>query len=56
VLSNDVIEQAGRTLADEAAAPAQVFLFGSHARGDAAHDSDLDSWWSSAECSRLRQR
>jgi predicted nucleotidyltransferase len=42
VLSNDLIEQAGRTLADEAAAPAQVFLFGSHARGDATADSDLD--------------
>jgi predicted nucleotidyltransferase len=42
VLSEDVIQQAGRTLADEAAAPAQVFLFGSHARGDATVDSDLD--------------
>jgi predicted nucleotidyltransferase len=42
VLSDDVIERAGRTLADEAGAPAQVFLFGSHARGDAHEDSDLD--------------
>jgi predicted nucleotidyltransferase len=42
VLSDDVIVQAGRTLAEEAAAPARVFLFGSHARGDATGDSDLD--------------
>jgi predicted nucleotidyltransferase len=42
VVSDDVIEQAGRTLAEEAAAPARVFLFGSHARGDATEDSDLD--------------
>ncbi len=42
MLSDTVIAQAGRTLADEAAAPAQVFLFGSHARGDATADSDLD--------------
>lgn len=42
MLSDAVIEQAGRTLAEEAAAPAQVFLFGSHARGDATADSDLD--------------
>ena len=42
VLSDAVIAQAGRTLADNAAAPAQVFLFGSHARGDATDDSDLD--------------
>ncbi|MBS1868442.1 MAG: nucleotidyltransferase domain-containing protein [Actinobacteria bacterium] len=42
MLSGDVIERAGGTLADEAAAPAQVFLFGSHARGDATADSDLD--------------
>jgi uncharacterized protein len=42
VLTNAVIEQAGRTLAAEAGAPAQVFLFGSHARGDATADSDVD--------------
>jgi uncharacterized protein len=42
VLSEDVIAQAGRRLAEQAAAPARVFLFGSHARGDATGDSDLD--------------
>jgi predicted nucleotidyltransferase len=42
VLSETVIKQAGRRLAEEAAAPARVFLFGSHARGDAGSDSDLD--------------
>lgn len=42
VLSDAVIAQAGRTLAQEAGAPAQVFVFGSHARGDATADSDLD--------------
>ena len=42
VLSVDVINRAGRHLAEAAAAPAQVFLFGSHARGDAHEDSDLD--------------
>jgi predicted nucleotidyltransferase len=42
VLDDAMIVQAARTLADEAAAPAQVFLFGSHARGEATVDSDLD--------------
>jgi predicted nucleotidyltransferase len=42
VLTSEVIGQAARRLADVAAAPAQVFLFGSHARGDATQDSDLD--------------
>jgi predicted nucleotidyltransferase len=42
VLSAEVIRQAGRRLADAAAAPTQVFVFGSHARGDAGHGSDLD--------------
>ncbi|HXE45678.1 MAG TPA: nucleotidyltransferase domain-containing protein [Conexibacter sp.] len=42
VLSAEAIERAGRTLANAAAAPARVFLFGSHARGDATSDSDLD--------------
>ena len=42
MLSSAVIEQAGRTLAEQATAPAKVFLFGSHARGDATADSDLD--------------
>ncbi|HST41803.1 MAG TPA: nucleotidyltransferase domain-containing protein [Conexibacter sp.] len=42
MLSEEQIQHAGRVLADAAAAPAQVFLFGSHARGDAGADSDLD--------------
>lgn len=42
VLSAEVIGHAGRVLADAAAAPSQVFLFGSHARGDATDHSDLD--------------
>jgi uncharacterized protein len=42
VLSTDVIDQAGRRLAEVAAAPARVFVFGSHARGDVHDDSDLD--------------
>lgn len=42
MLTADVIDQAGRRLAEVAAAPAQVFLFGSHARGDATADSDVD--------------
>ena len=42
VLSAEAINQAGRRLAEAAAAPAQVFVFGSHARGDAGQDSDLD--------------
>ena len=42
MLTADVIAQAGRRLAEAAAAPAQVFVFGSHARGDVHEDSDLD--------------
>lgn len=42
VLSAEIIEQAGRRLAEVAAAPARVFVFGSHARDDADADSDLD--------------
>lgn len=37
-----VIAEAGRRLASAAGKSAQVILFGSHARGDARHDSDLD--------------
>jgi uncharacterized protein len=42
MLTADVIDSAGRRLADVAATPARVFVFGSHARGDAHEDSDLD--------------
>lgn len=42
VLSDDVIQQAGRALAEEATVPARVFVFGSHARGDVHDDSDID--------------
>jgi predicted nucleotidyltransferase len=38
----DVIELAGQRLAAAARQPARVLLFGSHARGDAGPDSDLD--------------
>lgn len=37
-----VIVEAGRRLASAAGKSAQVILFGSHARGDARQDSDLD--------------
>jgi len=37
-----VIETAGQRLAAAARQPARVLLFGSHARGDATPDSDLD--------------
>jgi predicted nucleotidyltransferase len=41
VIAEDVIDEAGRRLA--AAAPgARVILFGSHARGEAGPDSDVD--------------
>lgn len=36
------IEDAARTLAAAAGSPVRVFLFGSHARGDAREGSDLD--------------
>jgi uncharacterized protein len=42
MVTADLIEVAGRTLASEARHPARVLLFGSHARGDAGPDSDLD--------------
>ena len=37
-----LIAEAGRRLAHAAGESAQVILFGSHARGDARPDSDLD--------------
>lgn len=42
MISGDVVELAGRRLAAAAHAPARVLLFGSHARGDAGPESDLD--------------
>lgn len=37
-----MIARAARALADAAGGPARVILFGSRARGTAAHDSDVD--------------
>ncbi len=42
VAAQEMIDRAGRALADAASAPAKVILFGSHARGDADEGSDLD--------------
>jgi uncharacterized protein len=42
MVSQDVIEVAGQRLAAAANRPVKVVLFGSHARGDAGPDSDLD--------------
>lgn len=42
VLSQDLIDQAGKLLAKAAGAESQVILFGSHARGEAKVDSDVD--------------
>jgi predicted nucleotidyltransferase len=42
MISDAVIQDAGRRLAAAASSPARVLLFGSRARGDARDDSDLD--------------
>jgi uncharacterized protein len=42
MVPQDVIESAGRKLATAAKDPVKVVLFGSHARGEAGPDSDLD--------------
>jgi predicted nucleotidyltransferase len=42
VVSEQVIADAGRRLAEAARSPARVVLFGSWARGDARPGSDLD--------------
>lgn len=38
----ELIEEATRRLASAARSPARVILFGSHARGDAGEESDVD--------------
>ncbi len=42
MVSRDLIDQAGKLLADAAGARSTVILFGSHARGDPTGDSDVD--------------
>jgi predicted nucleotidyltransferase len=42
MVSAELIERAGRILAETAESPARVIVFGSHARGDASDGSDLD--------------
>jgi predicted nucleotidyltransferase len=42
VTPSELIDEAARRLASAATPPAQVVLFGSHARGDADADSDVD--------------
>jgi uncharacterized protein len=40
--SSELIQKAGEVLANAAGGSARVILFGSHARGDARADSDVD--------------
>lgn len=42
MVDEDLIVEAGRRLHEAAAPGSRVILFGSHARGDARADSDLD--------------
>lgn len=42
MVSQDLIDQAGKLLAETAGSASRVILFGSHARGDAGADSDVD--------------
>ena len=42
MVSRDLIDQAGKLLAEAAGAESTVILFGSYARGDARADSDVD--------------
>jgi predicted nucleotidyltransferase len=42
MVSRDLIDQAGKQLAQTAGAESKVILFGSHARGEAKADSDVD--------------
>jgi len=41
-MQSDVIQSAVTTLAQAVPSASQIVLFGSHARGDAGEDSDLD--------------
>lgn len=40
--TSEIVERAGRLLADAAPPESRVILFGSHGRGDAEADSDFD--------------
>jgi predicted nucleotidyltransferase len=42
MVSRNLIDQAGKTLAEVAGPDSTVILFGSHARGEARADSDVD--------------
>lgn len=42
MVTREEILEAARTLAETASSPATVILFGSHARGEADDDSDID--------------
>lgn len=42
MVDESVIQEVGKRLADVAGSDARVILFGSHARGDAGRNSDLD--------------
>lgn len=42
MVSEGLIRSGAQTIAEAAGSPARVILFGSRARGDAAHDSDVD--------------
>ncbi|MEX2448471.1 MAG: nucleotidyltransferase domain-containing protein [Solirubrobacterales bacterium] len=42
MVSRNLIDQAGKLLAEVAGAESTVILFGSHARGEARADSDVD--------------
>jgi predicted nucleotidyltransferase len=42
MVSRNLIDQAGKTLAEVAGPDSTVILFGSHARGEAGADSDVD--------------
>jgi predicted nucleotidyltransferase len=41
-MTSEIVERAGRLLADAAPPESRVILFGSHGRGEAGPDSDFD--------------